>query len=110
MATIITADTVKKYLGIDYADEMVDANILRCIQTADTYLKGSIGEDYQTDDPRAVELTLIIVADLYNNRNLQAAAGGNVSANTRKLVDDISLQLRLELRSRSAEGDDNNDD
>lgn len=90
-----TVDEVLKYLGIDYADEMVTANIERSIKTADAYLKGSIGKNYPTDDPRAKELALIFIADLYDNRGLVEKVSGNV----RRLVDDFSLQLRLELRS-----------
>lgn len=90
-----TVDEVLKYLGIDYADEMVTANIERSIKTADAYLKGSIGKNYPTDDPRAKELALIFIADLYDNRGMIEKVSGNV----RRLVDDFSLQLRLELRS-----------
>ncbi len=93
---VVSVDEVLKYLGIDYADDMVTANIQRAIKTADFYLKGSIGENYPVEDPRSKELALIVVADLYDNRGLTVSA--NVSTNTRKLVDDMSLQLRLELR------------
>lgn len=91
---VVTVDDVKAYLGIDYVDDMVNANIERAINTADAYLKGSIGSDYPVDDPRAKELALIIISDLYDNRGLQST----VSGNTRRLVNDLSLQLRLELR------------
>ena len=92
--TVVSVDEVKDNLGIDYADEMVERNINRAIKTADAYLKGSIGENYPTDDPRAKELALIIISDLYDNRGFSST----VSGNTRRLVDDLSLQLRLELR------------
>lgn len=94
--TILTVDDVLSYLGIDYVDNMVSTNIDRLIRTADAYLKGSIGDDYPMDDPRAKELALIIVSDFYDNRGF--STGGTVSNNTRRLVDDLSLQLRLELR------------
>lgn len=92
-----TVDEVKAYLGIDYADDMVAKNIERSIQTADAYLKGLIGTNYKADDPRAKELALIFIADLYDNRGMIEKVSGNV----RRLVDDFSLQLRLELRSDS---------
>lgn len=98
---VVTVDEVLAYLGIDFTDDMTTKNIERSIKTADRYLKGSVGENYPITDPRAKELALIIVADLYDNRGLQAQGGGNVSANTRRLVDDFSLQLRLELRRGS---------
>ena len=97
--TVVSVDEVKDHLGIDYADEMVERNITRAIKTADAYLKGSIGENYPTDDPRAKELALIIISDLYDNRGFNST----VSGNTRRLVDDLSLQLRLELRRGSNE-------
>ena len=94
---VVTVDEVLAYIGIDYADEMAITNIERMIKTADSYLKGSIGKNYPIDDPRSKELALIIAADLYDHRELNE----NVSFKTRKLVDDLSLQLRLELRGVS---------
>lgn len=99
MDELITVDEALNYLGIDYADDSVLAQITRMIKTADSILKGSIGEAYPKDDPRAKELALIIVADLYDNRGLHS----NITGNTRKLVDDMSWQLRLELRIKTDE-------
>lgn len=98
-ATVVTTDEVCAYLGIDYTDDMILQNINRCISTADAYLKGSIGENYPIEDPRSKELALMLVADLYDNRGLVSTVSGNV----RKLVDDLSLQLRLELGRGSDE-------
>lgn len=95
-----TNDEVLAYLGIDYADETVIKNIERSILTADAYLKGSIGTDYPVDDPRVKELALIFISDLYDNRGMIEKVAGNV----RRLVDDMSLQLRLELRASKSEG------
>ena len=89
-----TTKEVLAYLGIDYADDMVTCNVERAIKTADAYLKGAVGENYPTDDPRAKELALIFIADLYDNRGMIEKVSGNV----RRLVDDFMLQLRLELR------------
>lgn len=94
-----TIEEVKAYLGIDYADTMVNKNVERCITTADAYLKGSIGKNYPTDDPRVKELALIFISDLYDNRGMVEKVAGNI----RRLVDDMSLQLRLELRANSEE-------
>lgn len=90
---MVNVQDVKNYLGIDYTDEMTEANISRMIKTADSYLKGSIGENYPDDDPRAVELALLIIADLFDNREMTDKVSGNV----RRFVNDASLQLRLEL-------------
>lgn len=97
--TVVNVDEVLAYLGIDYSDDMVTKNIERAIKTADAYLKGSIGNNYPVEDPRSKELALIIISDLYDNRGLQST----ISGNTRRLVDDLSLQLRLELRRGSHE-------
>lgn len=94
---VVSVDDVLAHLGIDYQDDAVITNINRAINTADAYLKGSIGVDYPTDDPRAKELALLLVADFYDNRELTTT----VSASTRKLVESMSLQLRLELRRGS---------
>ena len=93
-----TTEEVLAYLGIDYADDVVNKNIERSILVADAYLKGSIGTNYPTDDPRVKELALIFISDLYDNRGIIEKVAGNV----RRLVDDMSLQLRLELRSNSS--------
>lgn len=89
-----TTQEVMDYLGIDYTDEMVTRNINRLIQTANSWLKGAIGTDYPADDPRAKELALIVISDLYDNRGMAEKVSGNV----RRLVDDFALQLRLEMR------------
>lgn len=90
---VVSVNEALAYLGIDYEDDMTTKNVERTIKTADAYLKGSIGRDYPVNDPRAKELALIIISDLYDNRGIQST----ISGNTRKLVDDLSLQLRLEL-------------
>lgn len=92
---VVTVDEVCNYIGIDYRDTMIDSNINRIIKTADSILKGSIGDNYPIEDPRAKELALIIANDLYDNRQAET---NTLTGNTRRLVDDMSLQLRLELR------------
>ena len=96
-AELVTVADALAYLGIDYADEMVTLNLERAIKTADAYLRGSIGENYPISDPRAKELALIVISDLYDKRGMVST----VSGNTRRLVEDLSLQLRLELRRGS---------
>lgn len=91
---MITSNELKNYLGIDYADEMAEKNISRTIKAADFYLKGAIGTDYPASDPRANELLLIIAADLYDNREINA----KVSNNTRMLISDFIMQLKLESK------------
>lgn len=91
---VVTLQEAYDYIGIDYADAMVERNVRRTISTADAYLKGAVGENYQFDDPRAKELALILVNDLYVNRG----SANKVTNTVRKFVTDALLQLRLELR------------
>jgi len=95
--TVVQVQDVLNYLGIDYADNMVTANVSRAISTADAYIRGAVGADYPVEDPRAKELALIFIADLYDNRGMLE----KTSVNVRRLVDDFLLQLRLELRRGS---------
>lgn len=91
---VVTSAEVLAYLGIDEADAMILSNVRRSISVADAFLKGAVGENYPTNDPRAKELALILIADLYDNRSMMDL----VNKNIRRLVTDFLLQLRLELR------------
>lgn len=95
--TVLTIDEVLDYLGIDYADDKVNRNITRAIATADKIIQGSVGVNYPIEDARAKELALIIVSDLYDVRGMTTR--DNISNNVRRLVEDMSLQLKLELGS-----------
>lgn len=91
-----------QYLGIDYSDDVTNANVTRAMKTAQKTLQGAVGEDvdeFLPGDPRVAELILIYTDDLYSERGVAA----KVSAATRSLVADMELQLRLELaRARKA--------
>ena len=94
---VLTESELLDYLGIDYAeDRMVRNSVVSAIVLADAYLKGAIGEDYPTDDPRAKELAKIVAADIYNNRGMTE----KIAYTVRKLVKDFELQLRMELRRK----------
>lgn len=84
---------VKNFLRIDFDDD--NALLDTLINVADKYLQGAINKDYNKDDERAEMLSLIIIQDLYDNRGMIEKVSGNV----RKLIDDFSLQLKLETRS-----------
>lgn len=93
-----TLDDARTYLGIDVTDdELINANVKRCLATATKTLHGAVGDDIDTylpADPRTEELVLIYTDDLYSQRGLNP----KVSGATRKLVADMEQQLRLELR------------
>lgn len=93
---VITADDVLAYLGIDYADDMVNANIAKAIAYADGELRESVSDDYPIDHPLAPELALLYAAASYEKRDL---AGNEV-----KRANDIALKLRLYLKRRGADG------
>lgn len=91
---MLTVQEVMDELGIDYADEVTTRKIERSITVADAYLKGAVGKNYPIDDPRAKELALIFISDLYDNDGMIEKTSGNL----RRLVADFMLQLRLEIR------------
>lgn len=88
----LTLPEVKNYLRVDYNED--DTLISSLMAAADEYMKASVGESYDIISERAKALSLIIISDLYDNRGLNNRVSGNV----RKLVEDMALQLRLELR------------
>ncbi len=94
---MVTLKDVKSYLHIDFDD---DDDILQgLISTADEYLRGAVNPNYDTMSERAKMLSLIVISDLYDNRGISDKASGNV----RKLVEDFSLQLKLESRCDDVE-------
>lgn len=93
-----TLEDCLTYLGIDYADDVVIKNVTRALATAIKVLHGAVGEDVETllpDDLRAKELVLLYMDDLYSEKGVSA----KVSGATRRMVADMELQLRLELRT-----------
>lgn len=97
-----TVEDALKYLGIDYPDDVIRTNVTRALATAVSTLHGAVGEDVETlmpDDPRAKELVLIYLDDLYSQRGISA----KVTGTTRRMVADMVLQLQMELRIRREE-------
>jgi hypothetical protein len=95
---MVTLENARLYLGIDYVDDVTDANITRCLKTAERILRGAVGDDvavYLSEDPRIEELQLIYMEDLYSQRGIAA----KVSNATRRLVFDMEQQLKMELRA-----------
>ena len=90
---VINADDLLAYLGIDYADGMVNKNIQRAITTADGDLRESVGENYPVDHPLTKELALLYASISYEEREL--------SSNESKRAEQYALKLRLYLRRLS---------
>jgi len=99
--TVVTIQEAFDRLGIDYVDDVVTSNVKRAIRLADSYLKSAVGKDYPADDPKAKELALMLVDDVYNNRGMLSA--GATNHNVRRLFDELAMQLRLELIRRQKE-------
>lgn len=91
---LLSSEEVKDYLGIDWTDEAMERRIKRSILVADKYLEGAIGKDYPREDPRAQELALMIIADIYDHNELTQKE----RTTYRKLAYDFEWQLKLEMR------------
>jgi hypothetical protein len=88
---------VKDYLGIDFTDEATDHLLSALMYTADAYMRGALGANYPSDDERVKMVEKIIISDLYDHRDLS----DKVSGATRRVVDSMLQQVRLEMRSDS---------
>ena len=97
---VVSVQEVLDYLGLDETDDMTDRNITSFIDVADSFLKGAVGYDYPQDDPRAKQLALILINDLYENRGSIA----KVSTKVKSFVTTSMLQLTLELRRDKEDG------
>lgn len=93
---MITSDDLKSYLGIDYADSMVEANVALAVDMASGYVHGAIGDVVDPTDPRLRSVELRVAADFYDNRSLMDEGTSKESRSVRRIVDDLCLQLRLE--------------
>lgn len=100
---MITSDDLATYLGIDYADEMVSANLDMAVAAGKGYVKGAIGQEIvealedDADIARLKAVELAAAADYYDNRSMIADAKTKYSHVVRRMIDDFCLQLRLEM-------------
>ena len=90
---MITLNEAKAYLRVDLADEADENNLQRAIEVADKWMIGAVGRGYDDEVPRAKELMLKIVGDIFDNRTTTEMNQNNVN----RLFYDLALQLRLEL-------------
>ena len=91
----LSVQDVKDYLGIDFADDATDRLVTAMVSTVDAYMTGALGAAYPADDERVKMVAKIIISDLYDHRDLS----DKVTSATRRLVDSMLLQVRLEMRS-----------
>ena len=90
-----TIEEIKDNLGIDFTDEVTDRNLNRLIKVADSYLKGSIGDEYPKDDERAKQLALFIIEDLYDRGSYTVKENSTLE----KMKNDFIMQLQCEGRN-----------
>ena len=91
------------YLGIDYADEAVMANVTRALNDAKGYLQSAVGADVfdlLPEDPKVGRLVLIYLQELYDERGATSAKAGNAK---REMIHSMEWQLRLELARKREE-------
>lgn len=85
------------YLRIDNAED--EAPLLGVIARASaSWVEGGIGESVPWEDDRVMILSMCAASDMYDQRTYTVRGSMNVSVreNTRRLLDDFMLQLRLE--------------
>lgn len=93
-----TLEEALLYLGYDESDPMIIANVTRSLAAAVGLLKGAVGDDVETylpDDQRIPELVLHYLDDLTADRGVTSSKANSAK---RRLIADLELQLRLELR------------
>lgn len=95
-----TIEDLKDYSGVDYADEVVERRLTRALNAGIRLVEGGIGSDVfdVLPDERVPELALIYADDLYNGRGTLNSDSAKVSGATRRLVNDLEQQLKLEYR------------
>lgn len=92
-----STEELLRYLGIDYADEVVTANVENAFMDALSYLQSAVGEDVfdlLPDDRKVWRLVKIYAQELYDERGTTSAKANNAK---RDMVHSLELQLRLEL-------------
>lgn len=90
----LTLLEVKGRLGIDFADAVIDQEIISLMSAADAYMKGALGANYPVDDERVKMVMKLLISDLYDNHDLS----DKVSGARRRLMDSMLEQVRLEMR------------
>lgn len=92
----IDYQAVRDYLGIEEEnDAVINRNIERQCAAADRYLQSAIHKNYDRDDPRAKELAVMVVAELYDNRGIISS---RADAAFRRIAREFMQQMRLEMQ------------
>lgn len=94
----LTMETLRDHLGIDYEDPSTARILSRLLSLADSYMIGALGTGYPAEDERVIQAQLMVCDDLYSSRGVS----DKVSGATRKLLDNLLLQVRLDMREGDA--------
>lgn len=81
-------------------DKVIKRKINRLISFSNKYLEGAISKNYPRNDERAKQLALSVILDLYDYRDIDLK---NVSNTTRKMLNDLELQLKMEMKKNGNE-------
>ena len=90
----LTMETLRDHLGIDYEDPSTSRILSRLLSLADSYMTGALGATYPAEDERVIQAQLMICDDLFSSRGMS----DKVSGATRRLLDNLLLQVRMEMR------------
>ena len=94
----LTMESLRDHLGIDYEDPSTSRILSRLLSVADKYMVGALGTGYPAEDERVIQAQLMVCDDLFSSRGVS----DKVSGATRKLMDNLLLQVRLEMREGDA--------
>ncbi|MEG1519909.1 MAG: head-tail connector protein [Clostridia bacterium] len=89
---MITLDETKEFLRVSFNDD--DKLITMLIAAAVEYIESAVGKAFNHNSERAKLLALVVVKEFYDNREITE----KTSNNTRRLIQDFMLQLRLETK------------
>lgn len=90
----LTMESLRDHLGIDYEDPSTARILSRLLSLADSYMIGALGNGYPAEDERVIQAQLMVCDDLFSSRGMS----DKVSGATRKLLDNLLLQVRMEMR------------
>ena len=90
----LTMESLRDHLGIDYEDPSTSRILTRLLSLADSYMIGALGAGYPAEDERVIQAQLMICDDLFSSRGMS----DKVSGATRRLLDNLLLQVRMEMR------------
>ena len=94
----LTMETLRDHPGIDYEDPSPTRTLSRLLSLADKYRIGALGAGYPAEDERVIQAQLMVCDDLFSSRGMS----DKVSGATRKLLDNLLLQVRMEMREDDA--------